>query len=209
MSEHMHTWPCIDCCKWRHSYHTLQNCAWYNETTTSKTSMKLQLEQMIPKMIRIVHQMQMFDLNSMTFDPWFNVELSLITSLRINSAKGIHNVACKTSANTTYCFRIVNPYTLSNVLFLLGEQQATTYYFRLLSSSPFGQMAAILATNILKYIFLNENDIYPIQNSLKFVPRTPFDHKPASVQIMAWRRTGDTPLPEPMLTQFTDAYMRL
>ena len=25
---------------------------------------------------------------------------------------------------------------------------------------------------------------------------------------MAWRRTGDKPLPEPMLTQLTDAYMR-
>ena len=23
---------------------------------------------------------------------------------------------------------------------------------------------------------------------------------------MAWRRTGDKPLPEPMMTQFTDAY---
>ena len=26
--------------------------------------------------------------------------------------------------------------------------------------------------------------------------------------IMAWRRSGDMPLSEPMLTQFTDAYMR-
>ena len=25
---------------------------------------------------------------------------------------------------------------------------------------------------------------------------------------MAWRRIGDKPLPEPMLTRFTDAYMR-
>ena len=25
---------------------------------------------------------------------------------------------------------------------------------------------------------------------------------------MAWRRIGDKPLSEPMLTQFTDAYMR-
>ena len=27
-------------------------------------------------------------------------------------------------------------------------------------------------------------------------------------QVMAWRQTGDKPLPEAMLTQFTDAYMR-
>ena len=28
------------------------------------------------------------------------------------------------------------------------------------------------------------------------------------VQVMAWRQTGDKPLPEPMLTQFIDAYMQ-
>ena len=30
----------------------------------------------------------------------------------------------------------------------------------------------------------------------------------ALVQVMAWHRTDDELLPEPMLTQFTDAYMR-
>ena len=33
------------------------------------------------------------------------------------------------------------------------------------------------------------------------------DNKSTLVQVMAWRRTGDKLLPEPMLTQFTDAYM--
>ena len=47
-----------------------------------------------------------------------------------------------------------------------------------------------------------------IRVSLKFVPSGPIDNKAALVQVMAWRRTGDKPLPEPMLTQFTDAYMR-
>ena len=61
-------------------------------------------------------------------------------------------------------------------------------------------MAAILADGNFKCIFLNENDKIPIG---------PNDHKPAMVQVMAWRRTGDKPLPEPMLTQFTDAYMQL
>ena len=28
------------------------------------------------------------------------------------------------------------------------------------------------------------------------------------VQIMVWRRRGDKPLSEPMMTQFNDAYMR-
>ena len=44
--------------------------------------------------------------------------------------------------------------------------------------------------------------------SLKFVPRDPIDNIPALVQIMAWRRIGDKPLSEPMLTRFTGAYTR-
>ena len=69
-------------------------------------------------------------------------------------------------------------------------------------------MAAILADDIFKIIFLNENDRIPIQISLKIVPMSPMDSKPALVQVMAWRRTGNKPLPEPMLTQFTEGYMR-
>ena len=45
------------------------------------------------------------------------------------------------------------------------------------------------------------------QNSLKFVPMGLIDSNLALVKIMAWRRK-DKLLSEPMLTQFTDAYMR-
>ena len=69
-------------------------------------------------------------------------------------------------------------------------------------------MVAILADDIFNCIFLNENDRIPIQISLKYVPSSPIDNKLALVQAMAWRRTGDKPLPEPMFTQFFDAYMR-
>ena len=68
-------------------------------------------------------------------------------------------------------------------------------------------MAAILADDNFKCIFLNELDRIPIWISLKFVPRSPIDNKRALVQVMAWCRIGDKPLPELMLTQFTDAYM--
>ena len=68
-------------------------------------------------------------------------------------------------------------------------------------------MAAILADNIFKCIFLNENDIILIKISLKLVPRSPVDNKPALVQVMAWRLFGAKPLPVPMMIQFTDAYM--
>ena len=69
-------------------------------------------------------------------------------------------------------------------------------------------MAAILADDNFKCIFLNENDRIFILISLKFGLRSPIDNKSALVQIMAWRRTGDKPLPELMLTQFTEAYIR-
>ena len=66
----------------------------------------------------------------------------------------------------------------------------------------------ILENIIFKCIFLNENDRISIQISLKLVPKSPIDNKAALVQVMAWRRTGDKPLPEPTMTQITDAYMR-
>ena len=42
----------------------------------------------------------------------------------------------------------------------------------------------------------------------KFTEVCSIDNKSALVQVMAWHRTGDKPLPEPMLTQFINAYMR-
>ena len=49
---------------------------------------------------------------------------------------------------------------------------------------------------------------YIIRISPKIVAKGPIDINPALVQIMAWCRTGDKPLSEPMLTKFIDAYMR-
>ena len=69
-------------------------------------------------------------------------------------------------------------------------------------------MAPILADDNLRVIFLNKNDRISIRISRKYVPGYPVGNTPALVQVMARRRTGDKPLPEPMLTQFTDAYMR-
>ena len=68
-------------------------------------------------------------------------------------------------------------------------------------------MANILADDIFKCIFLNENIWISYKISLKYVPWGLIDNMSALVQIMAWRRSGDKPLSEPTLTQFTDAYM--
>ena len=78
-----------------------------------------------------------------------------------------------------------------------------------LTHLPLDKMAAILADDIFKFVFLNENGRILIQISLKFVSRNPIDNKPALVQVMAWRQIGDKPLPEPMMAQFTDAYMMM
>ena len=72
---------------------------------------------------------------------------------------------------------------------------------------PLYKMAAILADDNFKCIFSTENDRILIHIALKFVPRSPIDNKPAMVEVMAWHQRGNKPIPEPMLTQFTDAYM--
>ena len=75
------------------------------------------------------------------------------------------------------------------------------------SSHPW-QNGCRFTDDIFKSISLNEKAQISIQISLKFVPKHPINNIPALVQIMAWRQSGDKPLSEPMLTQFTDAYMQ-
>ena len=57
------------------------------------------------------------------------------------------------------------------------------------------------ADDIFKRIFVNENAWIKIKIkiSLKFVPNGPISNIPALIQIMAWRRSGDKPLSEPMM----------
>ena len=52
---------------------------------------------------------------------------------------------------------------------------------------------------IFRCIFLNENIWIAINISLSFVPKGPIDNIPSLVPIMAWRRSGDKPLSEPMM----------
>ena len=52
--------------------------------------------------------------------------------------------------------------------------------------------------NMFKRIFFNENVWISITISPKPASMYPMDNKIALVQAMAWRRTGDKPLPEPI-----------
>ena len=53
-------------------------------------------------------------------------------------------------------------------------------------------MGAILADDIFKCIFLDENVWILFNISLKFVPKVRVNNIPTLVQIMAWRRSGDS-----------------
>ena len=55
------------------------------------------------------------------------------------------------------------------------------------------------ADDTVNHIFVNENVRISIKFSLKFVPKGPINNIPALFQIMAWHRSGDKPLSEPMM----------
>ena len=62
-----------------------------------------------------------------------------------------------------------------------------------------GQDERHSADDIFMCIFFNENCCIFIKFSLKYVRKDPIDNNPALVQIMAWCRSGDKPLSEPMM----------
>ena len=55
------------------------------------------------------------------------------------------------------------------------------------------------ADDIFMCVFYNENFCILIKIPLKYVHKGPIDNNTALVQIMAWRRSGDKPLSEPMM----------
>ena len=92
--------------------------------------------------------------------------------------------------------------------------ESILYYFNCHSSKhpltylPLDKMAAIFTDDILKCIFMNVKSCITNRNPKKFIPKGSMDNNSALVQVMAWCRTGTKPLPEPRLTQFTNAYMQ-
>ena len=63
-------------------------------------------------------------------------------------------------------------------------------------------------TDIFKHIFFSENVWIPINISMKFVPEGQIYNIPALLQMMAWRRSGDKLLSEPvMVTVPTHIYV--
>ena len=77
-------------------------------------------------------------------------------------------------------------------------QKACVFLFKFNTLRP-RQNGRHFADDIFKRIFFNENVWISIKISLKFVPKGPINKIPALVQVMAWRRSGDKPLSEPMM----------
>ena len=63
------------------------------------------------------------------------------------------------------------------------------------------QVATNLTDAIFNIIFLNQNVWFSIETSLKFLPNGSIGNKPVLAQVMAWRRSGDKPLSEPMMVR--------
>ena len=55
---------------------------------------------------------------------------------------------------------------------------------------------------------MNENFCILIQISLKFAPKCLIHNEAALVQVMVYCLFGTKSLPDPVLTQFTDAYIQ-
>ena len=145
---------------------------------------------------------------------WTNAGILLIESLGKNQwnlnrnsysciqENPFENVVCQ---NGDHCAQGWDELSgLSTWLWIIQYPWQTSFF----NSSPPEQNGRHFADDAFRCIFVNESLCISIQSSLKFVPKGQIDKKSALVQVMAWRLFGAKPLPEPMLTQFTDAYMR-
>ena len=78
-----------------------------------------------------------------------------------------------------------------------------------LTHPPLDKMAAILQTIFSDYFqSWMKSFVFWLKFHWSLFSKGPIDNKSALVQVMAWRWTGGKSLLEPMLTQFTAAYMR-
>ena len=104
-------------------------------------------------------------------------------------------------------------HTIWKQLYREGKSQrwtATVHYFHYLHvlTHIHRQNDHRFTENIYTCISWMKSYVFWLNFLLKFVPKGPIHNRPVLVQVMAWRQTGGKPLPEVMLTQFTDAYMR-
>ena len=94
------------------------------------------------------------------------------------------------------CGHIVNPHCMR--VFMRVFYEIKLWHLTPLNSSgprPYGRH---FAGNIFEHIFLTEY-VWISLNLTDSIPKVRIIYIPALVQIMAWRRPGDKPLPEPIM----------
>ena len=91
----------------------------------------------------------------------------------------------------------MSPYSITNAQWVNCSSSANTW--QTINTLRPRQNGRHLADDILKCVFFNENAWIWLKISLKFVPMVRINNIPALVQLMAWRRSGDKPLSEPMM----------
>ena len=128
---------------------------------------------------------------------WVNELISNEDTLPVKT----HFRSCCSKMSEDFC---LHSGSVCHLLSQAGFCQACTPMLGGPNSSAPGQNGRHFTDNIFKSIFLNENVSILILISLKFVPNGLIDNTAALVWVMAWRWTGDKPLPEPMLTHFTE-----
>ena len=79
------------------------------------------------------------------------------------------------------------------------KSTAGNWYFLHFNTLTSRQNGPHFADDVFKCIFSNENVWISLTISLKLIPKVPLNNIPALFQIMAWRRSGDKPLFEPMM----------
>ena len=77
-----------------------------------------------------------------------------------------------------------------------------------LAHLPLDKMATISQMTFTKAFSQKKRLAFWFEFHYSLFPKGPNDKESGLVQVMAWRRAGDKPLPEPRLTQLTDAYMQ-
>ena len=99
---------------------------------------------------------------------------------------------------------ISNTFALIKRYFQNGRRDLAKTLFTLRFSTRLSiQNGSHFTEDIFTCIFLNEKVWIVIEMLLKFVSKDQIYNKSSPVQVMAWRRIGDRPLPKPMMTQFS------
>ena len=126
-----------------------------------------------------------------------------ITFCVMNSVIRVHLQIC----NTKHRIEWGMLFTFTKLRYR-GRNSFQLVTYNIVNSSPPGQNGRHFADDLFRCIFVNEHFRILNKITLKFVPSGLIDNNSALLWIMAWRRLGDKPLSEPMLTRSTDAYMR-